>query len=61
MPTLATTHGVGIVRRPTCNRRLPRPAPPRVPPRVRSHPFFYFPVFYSMKGYVEGRSPQRSS
>jgi hypothetical protein len=21
-----------------------------------SHPFFYFPVFYSMKGYVEGRS-----
>jgi protein Mpv17 len=22
-----------------------------------SHPFFYFPVFYSMKGYVEGRSP----
>ncbi|KAF6260930.1 hypothetical protein COO60DRAFT_1504019 [Scenedesmus sp. NREL 46B-D3] len=21
------------------------------------HPFFYFPVFYSMKGYVEGRSP----
>lgn len=24
---------------------------------VCSHPFFYFPVFYGMKGYVEGRSP----
>eukprot|EP00878_Enallax_costatus_P017191 GHUV01018048.1.p1 GENE.GHUV01018048.1~~GHUV01018048.1.p1 ORF type:complete len:164 (+),score=53.53 GHUV01018048.1:1038-1529(+) len=22
-----------------------------------SHPFCYFPVFYGMKGYVEGRSP----
>jgi len=22
-----------------------------------SHPFFYFPVFYGMKGYVEGRAP----
>jgi protein Mpv17 len=22
-----------------------------------SHPFFYFPVFYSMKGFVEGSSP----
>lgn len=23
-----------------------------------SHPFCYFPVFYGMKGFVEGRSPQ---
>lgn len=26
-----------------------------VRPCVRSHPFVYFPAFYSLKGYVEGR------
>lgn len=29
-----------------------------LPSVLRSHPFFYFPVFYGMKGFVEGRSPQ---
>lgn len=32
--------------RPHCRRCCPR-----------SHPFFYFPVFYSLKGYVEGAAP----